>query len=110
MGSLTRFGNYIWGKSTSDGTAFVEVKPDGSLVYIGRLPTQTVASTWRDINVIGNHAYIGSEAVNHGLQIFDLCNLESVDPKSPVTPSLSSLTAHFTGFGSSHNIVANEAT
>lgn len=37
--------------------------------------------------------------------------MTSVDPSSPVTFSLRhDLTAHFTGFGSSHNIVANEET
>lgn len=86
------------------------MKSDGSLVYMGRLPTQTKSSTWRDIKVIGNYAYIGSEAADHGLQIFDLRKLEKADPADPVTFPLSSLTAHFTGFGSSHNIVANEAT
>jgi hypothetical protein len=45
---------------------------DGSLEYVGRLPTQTVSSVWRDMKVIGDYAYIGSEAPGHGLQIFDL--------------------------------------
>lgn len=122
VGSRTREGNDIWGYTSSsgrefallgqsDGTAFVEVKSDGSLTYVGRLPTQTVASSWRDIKVIGDYAYIGSEAPDHGLQIFDLRKLEKADPKNPPTFSLrSDLAAHFTGFGSSHNLVANEET
>ncbi|KAH7376674.1 hypothetical protein B0T11DRAFT_304022 [Plectosphaerella cucumerina] len=121
MQSRTRVGNDVWGwvgggrefglVGQSDGTAFVEVLEDGSLQYIGRLNTQTVASSWRDIKVIGNFAYIGSEAPDHGLQIFDLRKLLSVDPANPVTFSnRNDLTAHFTGFGSSHNIVANEET
>ncbi|SPO02453.1 uncharacterized protein DNG_05126 [Cephalotrichum gorgonifer] len=122
-GSVTREGNDIWGWTDptsgreyallgqTDGTAFVEVLKDGSLQYVSRLPTQTVASSWRDIKVIGNFAYIGSEARNHGLQIFDLTKLRTADPKNPPTYSVSKdLTAHFTGFGSSHNIVANEET
>lgn len=115
-------GNDIWGWTSSsgrefallgqtDGTAFVEVNSDGSLTYVGRLPTQTVASTWRDIKVIGDHAYIGSEAPDHGLQIFDLNKLEKADPENPPTYSVSrDLKAHFSGFGSSHNLVANEET
>lgn len=83
---------------------------DGSLQYIARLPTHTDPSTWRDIKVIGNYAYIGSEATDHGLQIFDLTKLLKVDPKSPVTFSTGDVAAHFDGFGSSHNIVANEET
>ncbi|KAF5025519.1 hypothetical protein F66182_2424 [Fusarium sp. NRRL 66182] len=123
MGSRTRVGNDIWGwthpasgrefalQGQTDGTAFVEVHPDGSLTYVGRLPTQTVASTWRDIKVIGNYAYIGAEAPGHGLQIFDLTKLLDTDLDNPPTFSLrNDLTAHFAGFGNSHNIVANEET
>lgn len=127
MGSRTREGNDIWGWTSADGrefaivgqtdgTAFVEVLPDGSLDYIGRLPTQTQSSTWRDAKVIGNHVYIGSEARNHGMQIFDLTKLLEVKPTADATftPKTFStrrdLTALFRGFGSSHNIVANEAT
>lgn len=89
----------------------MEVLKDGSLRYMGRLPTQTEPSSWRDIKVIGNHAYIGSEARDHGLQIFDLAKLLKVDPKDPPSFDIrNDLTAHFNGFGSSHNIVANEET
>lgn len=120
LNSRTREGNDIWGWTSSsgrefallgqsDGTAFVEVESDGSLTYVGRLPTQTVASSWRDIKVIGNFAYIGSEAPDHGLQIFDLTKLEKADLDNPPTYSISKdLAAHFTGFGSSHNLVAHE--
>ncbi|KFA67602.1 hypothetical protein S40285_09567 [Stachybotrys chlorohalonatus IBT 40285] len=122
MGSSTRTGNDIWGWTSStgrefgivgqtDGTAFVEVLSDGSLVYLGRLPTQTVNSSWRDMKVIGNHVYIGAESSNHGLQIFDMTKLLTIDPASPRVFSISSdLTAHFRGFGNSHNIVAHEET
>jgi len=121
MQSRTRIGNDVWGWTSAtgrefaivgqtDGTAFVEVLKDGSLQYMGRLPTQTVASTWRDAKVIGNYVYIGSEAANHGLQIWDLRQLLTVDPAKPVTFPLSSQAATFLEFGSSHNIVANEET
>lgn len=36
----------------TDGTAFVEIGPQGGISYIGRLPTQTINSLWRDIKVI----------------------------------------------------------
>jgi len=63
------------------------------------------------MKVIGNHAYIGSEAARHGLQVFDLTKLLNIDPSSPKVFSTSSdLTAHFAGFGNSHNIVAHEDT
>ncbi|KAF4126222.1 hypothetical protein GMORB2_1468 [Geosmithia morbida] len=120
-GSETREGNDIWGWTSptgreiallgqSDGTSFVEVLKDGSLRYLARLPTHTEPSTWRDIKVIGDFAYIGSEAEDHGLQIFNLNKVLEADPEDPPTYSSSDLTAHFDGFGSSHNIVANEET
>ncbi len=56
----------------TDGTAFVEVNADGSLRYLGRLPTQTVNSDWRDMKVINGFVYIGAESRNHGLQVFDM--------------------------------------
>ncbi len=84
---------------------------DGKLRYVGRLPTQTVRSDWRDMKVIGDHVYIGSEARDHGLQIFDLKKLLAVQKCMSKTFSITKdLTAHFAGFGSSHNLVANEDT
>ncbi|KAK3392803.1 hypothetical protein B0H63DRAFT_424595 [Podospora didyma] len=117
MGSSTRKGNDVWGWTSStgrefgavgqtDGTAFVEVKSDGSLVYLGRLPTQTTSSSWRDMKVIGDYVYIGSEASNHGLQVFDMRKLLTITtPK--VFSITTDLTAIFKGFGNSHNIVAH---
>lgn len=32
----------------TDGTSFVEVLSSGEMIYLGRLPTQTVTSLWRD--------------------------------------------------------------
>ncbi|KAE8423460.1 hypothetical protein BDV36DRAFT_92160 [Aspergillus pseudocaelatus] len=122
MGSTTREGNDIWGWTSADGrefgvigqtdgTAFVEVLDDGSLQYVGRLPTQTTATIWRDMKVIGDHAYIGSESPGHGLQIFDLKKLLDTDINNPTNFSTAEdLTAWYSGFGSSHNIVAHEET
>ncbi|KAF8470816.1 hypothetical protein BDZ91DRAFT_654077 [Kalaharituber pfeilii] len=120
MGSTTREGNDVWGWTSpdgrelaavgqTDGTAFVEILSDGSLKYLGRLPTATSSSIWRDMKVIDGYVYIGSEASSHGLQVFDMRKLLTLT--SPRTFSTTSdVTARFTGFGNSHNIVANEAT
>ncbi|RDW67281.1 uncharacterized protein DSM5745_09147 [Aspergillus mulundensis] len=122
LGSSTREGNDVWGWTSAegrefgivgqtDGVAFVEILEDGSLAYIGRLGSQTDPSTWRDIKVIGDHAYIGSEAVGHGLQIFDLNKLTTTSSLKPtVFSTTEDLTAWYDGFGSSHNIVAHEET
>jgi len=129
MGSTNVTGNDIWGWTSpkgrefgivgqTDGVAFVEVNTKtGGLEYLGRLATQTVVTSWRDIKVIGHHAYIGSEAEGHGMQIFDLNKLlgdgsswrswkSSREPK--VYDIQTDLTAWYTGFGASHNLVAHE--
>ncbi|CBF78913.1 hypothetical protein AN7181.2 [Aspergillus nidulans FGSC A4] len=122
LGSVTREGNDVWGWTSAegrefgivgqtDGVAFVEILEDGSLEYVGRLGSQTEPSTWRDIKVIGDHAYIGSEAAGHGLQIFDLNKLTTASSSKPtVFSTKKDLTAWYRGFGSSHNIVAHEET
>ena len=88
----------------NNGTAFVDLQDPEHSVYLGRLPTHTGNSSWRDIKVYSNHAYIVSEAGGHGLQIFDLTQLRSV----PSPPATFTETAHYDGFGNAHNIVINE--
>ena len=92
------------GKST--GTAFVEITNPAAPVYLGELATHSTNSLWRDIKVIGDYAYIGAEANMHGMQIFDCTQLLTATDL-PVTFEE---TAHYAGFGKSHNIVVNEET
>lgn len=87
------------------GTAFVDVTNPSSPVVIGNLPTHTTGSLWRDIKVFNDHAFIVSEASDHGMQVFDLNQL--IGSESPVTFES---TAHYDGFGNAHNIVINEET
>ncbi len=69
----------------------------------GTLPTHTVDSSWRDMEVYGDHAFIVSEAANHGMQVFDLRQLATVvDP--PITFEA---TAHYAGFGSAHTVAVD---
>jgi choice-of-anchor B domain-containing protein len=122
LGSKTLAGNDIWGWTSAngrefgivgqtDGVAFVEIVRNGQLIYLGRLDTYTTPTSWRDMKVIKNHVYIGSEATDHGLQIFDLRKLLQVNPRYPrVFLNAVDLTAHYAGFGASHNIVAHEET
>ncbi|MEM7113059.1 MAG: choice-of-anchor B family protein [Chloroflexota bacterium] len=110
-------GNDIWGwidplngneyalMGRTNGTAFVDISDPVNPVYLGNLPTHTSSSTWRDIKVYQNHAYIVADSAGaHGVQIFDLTQLRSV-ASPPVTFSN---TAHYSGVASSHNIVINE--
>ncbi|MGB1409957.1 MAG: choice-of-anchor B family protein [Flavobacteriaceae bacterium] len=90
----------------NNGTAFVDVSDPVNPIYLGKLPTHTSSSTWRDIKVYNNYAFVVSEANGHGMQVFDLTRLRNVS--SP--PATFTEDAHFGSFGSAHNIVINEAT
>ena len=87
------------------GTAFIRITDPENPIVIGYLPTHSSASLWRDIKVYQNHAFIGSEAASHGMQVFDLNQLRNYNDESPQTFSE---TAHYGLFGNSHNIGINE--
>jgi choice-of-anchor B domain-containing protein len=111
-------GNDIWGWTDpetgreyalvgeSTGTAFVDISTPSQPLYLGALPTHTAPSAWRGIKVFANHAFVVSEAVDHGMQVFDLTQLRTVTAP-PVTFSE---TAHYAGFGSTHTIALNTRT
>lgn len=89
----------------SDGTVFVDVTVPSAPIYLGKLMTQTIARSWRDVKVYSDHAFIVADgAGSHGMQVFDLTALRNV-----VAPPVVFLpTAVYDGFGSAHNIVINE--
>ena len=111
-------GNDIWGWTDpqsgreyalvgrSSGTAFVDISDPRSPIYLGNLPTHTTTSIWRGIKVFRDHAFIVSEAANHGMQVFDLRRLRSV----PNPPATFTETAHYAGFGSTHTLALNTHT
>ena len=93
----------------SDGTAFIDVSDPANPVYLGSLPKTEIANAnyWRDVKVYRDHAYIVADgAGQHGMQVFDLTQLRSVE--SP--PAVFEATAHYDGIHSAHNIVINEDT
>ena len=110
-------GNDIWGWTDAatgveyalvgldDGTGFVSLADPERPAVLGKLPTTTEASTWRDIKTYADHAYIGSEAPGHGVQVFDLSRLRGLaaDPARVFDAD-----ALYTGVGSSHNVVIDE--
>ena len=118
LGASGEDGNDGWGWTDSTtgreyyiagrqgGVSFVDVTNPQSPIFLGTLATHTSSSDWRDIKVIGDNAYIVSEAPGHGMQVFDLTQLRNVN--SP--PQVFSATAHYSGFGNAHNIVANADT
>ena len=89
-------GNDSWGWTDSqtskeyaiiglnNGTAFIDVSNPTNPVYLGKLPTATGNSLWRDVKVYSDHAFIVSEASGHGMQVFDLTRLRNVS-NPPVT-------------------------
>ncbi|KAL8376846.1 hypothetical protein RB595_007803 [Gaeumannomyces hyphopodioides] len=94
-----------------DGTAFAEINREGKLVYLGRLPQyDAIGSNWREIRVLRDYAVIGSEAIKHGVQIFDMKKLLKLDPASPTTFTQADLTGYWDGLpvGRTHNIVVNQ--
>jgi choice-of-anchor B domain-containing protein len=108
-------GNDIWGWTDpttgreyalvgiGNGTSFVDITAPDHPVVLGLLPTHSANSLWRGIKVHGNYAYIVSEAVDHGMQVFDLTRLRNV--VSP--PVVFTENAHYARFGRAHNIVIN---
>ena len=92
---------------TRSGTVFVDVTDPATPLVLGKLGTQTDNSSWRDIKVYHDHAFVVSEANNHGMQVFDLTRLRGLtpDPTRDFSPD-----AVYTRVGSVHNLVINEAT
>ena len=111
-------GNDVWGwtdpttnkeyalMGLDNATAFVDISDTDNLVYLGKLPSATTSSSWRDIKVYDNYAFIVSEADSHGMQVFDLTRLRNVTD----APNTFDADTRYTGFGKAHNIVINEET
>lgn len=113
-------GNDIWGWTSpttgkeyalvglTDGTSFVDVSTPASPILIGYLPGAASNTSWRDIKVVNNYAYIGSDtgpATGHNMQTFELAQLDNA-VGIPVTFTASGTAAIGTS-GRSHNIFAD---
>ena len=109
-------GNDIWGWTDSstgkeyaimgrtNGTSFVDISDPVNPIYLGNLPPHSADSTFRDIKVYADHAFIVTEANDSGMQVFDLTQLRIV--ASP--PAAFSETAHYPDFSNAHNLAINE--
>ena len=111
-------GNSVWGWADPEtgreyalvgldnGTAFVDVTDPEAPVFLGRLPTRTFASAWRDIKVYGNHAYIVADGAGaHGMQVFDLMRLRGLAAPQNFNPD-----RMYLEFANAHTIAINEDT
>lgn len=117
-----RRGSSVWGWISPEGreialvgqqtgTAFVEISAQGKMAYLGRLPkNDPVGSSWREIRVLRDLAIIGSEAVGHNVQIFDMNKIADINPSSPVTFDIATdLVGVFDKLpiGRAHNVVVD---
>jgi choice-of-anchor B domain-containing protein len=111
-------GNTLWGWTDplteheyallglNNGAAFIDISDPTHPRYVGKLPTHSGVSHWRDIKVYQHYAYIGSDLnPGHGLQVFDLAQLRTITASEPLTLTEIS---HYDVFSNSHNIVINE--
>jgi len=87
------------------GTVFVDVSDPERPQYLVYVRTHTSASSWRDVKVYNNRAYIVSEASGHGMQVYDLTRLRRATGGEEHSPD-----AHMDYFGQAHNVVINEDT
>ncbi|MCB0719234.1 MAG: choice-of-anchor B family protein [Bacteroidetes bacterium] len=88
-----------------DGVSFVDISDPLNPRVVANLPTQTRATSWRDIKVYQNHAYVVADnALEHGMQVFDLTRLRGMSGDIQVV----SPDTVYSGFASSHNVVINE--
>ena len=84
----------------ADVASFVDVSDPINPVLIGTLPTHSVNSLWRDVETHGNWLYVVSEASGHGLQVFDLLQLDVVS--NP--PVVFAESAHYGDFSNAHTV------
>ena len=87
-----------------DGTAFIDISDPKNPIFLGKLPSASSPSPWRDIKVYKNFAFIVSEAPNHGLQVFDLTRLRTQEFQN------FSADTTLSDFGNAHNLWINEST
>lgn len=88
---------------------FVDISDPKRPDVVGLLPAHTnvaIGGLWKDIKVYDNHAFIVSESVGHGMQVFDLRQLRGVT-RDPVTFEE---TAHYAGVSRTHNLNINTDT
>jgi choice-of-anchor B domain-containing protein len=113
-------GNTLWGwvdpqtqqeyviAGVQNGSVFIDISNPTAPRYVGKLPTHTGISLWRDIKVYADHVFIGSDLNGpHGMQVYDLTHLRTLTGTAPVTLTAD---AHYGGFGASHNLVINSET
>jgi choice-of-anchor B domain-containing protein len=98
-----------------DGTAFLEILPEGRFAQLGFLPCPAKTNPnalWKELRGYKNYMLIGSELSGHGVQIFDMKKLLSIPKGSAVVTFdiVKDVTGHFMDLpdAASHNVVVSE--
>lgn len=87
---------------TNKGVTFIDITNPAKATIIGTLKTSTKNNSVRDIKVFNSLAYITSEATNHGIQIFNLNQLEDV-----INPPVEFTTSDYSPIGSAKSFNIN---
>lgn len=91
----------------NDGLVILDISTPTAPRYLGKLPSHGTSSSWRDVKVYQNYAFVVADYnPNHGMQVFDLQQLRTLDRST--IPVVFRESAHYAGFGDAHNIVINE--
>eukprot|EP00602_Paraphysomonas_sp_CaronLab_P008015 CAMPEP_0185036618 /NCGR_PEP_ID=MMETSP1103-20130426/29818_1 /TAXON_ID=36769 /ORGANISM="Paraphysomonas bandaiensis, Strain Caron Lab Isolate" /LENGTH=453 /DNA_ID=CAMNT_0027574213 /DNA_START=143 /DNA_END=1504 /DNA_ORIENTATION=- len=131
----TYHGNEVWGWTDEynheiviagcySGTSFIDISVPEDPYIVCTLPAYPSPSSWRDIKVFNNYAYIGSEASDSGIQVINLTAVSHIIQSYMHNPNQFQVivssrgyrrlnitlqeTFIYTDVGSSHNLVLNE--
>ena len=120
LGASSNFAaaNDIWGwtdgvtgrsyvlAGRQDGVSIIEITDPLQPVSIARLPSAAGVSSWRDIKVYADHAFVVADGVtDHGVQVLDLRRLRDITGFTVLSED-----ARYDGVSSVHNIAINEET
>ena len=90
------------------GLAFVDISDPVKPIYLGTLPSPVGVGVdaSRDVKVYKDHAFIVASLIDHGMQVFDLTKLRTIDN----LPQSFNADVHYKGFVHAHNLAINEET
>ncbi|HUF47499.1 MAG TPA: choice-of-anchor B family protein [Vicinamibacterales bacterium] len=94
-----------------DGTTFVDITNPTHPIPTADLPLTEGArpNSWRDMKVYKDHTYIVADSAGpHGMQVFDLTRLRTIQPQANGRPALVTYDVLYDRIASAHNIVINE--
>ncbi|MCB0082174.1 MAG: choice-of-anchor B family protein, partial [Caldilineaceae bacterium] len=90
-----------------DGVIILDITTPDAPFYLGKLPTHSTSSSWRDLKVYQDHLFVVADYnPAHGMQIFDLRTLRGLQRAS--APLVLHESAHYAGFEDAHNLAINE--